>query len=86
MTLEQLADALLELRRYVPDNAKVVSEFLALIGKELGTVGQLPEDLFLKLYRLGPKMAACSNPEILDGYLYGAAHEIREHAERGGDR
>lgn len=86
MTLTELADELVEIRRYVrPDPEYVRERSEAIDGMAIDARPSL--ELYGLLSRLkqntdvGLSRILC-NPEILEGYLYGAAAEIRELAER----
>jgi hypothetical protein len=79
MTLNQLADELLEIRRYVRTHPDHVKEML---GDLPGMSLVEDRDLYMRLcgnIEVGVSRIL-HNPEILEGYLYGAAAEIRELA------
>ncbi|MDR3582646.1 MAG: hypothetical protein P4L67_05210 [Candidatus Pacebacteria bacterium] len=85
MTLHQLADELLEIRRYVRSHPKHVKERMAVINdRDIVNVGRY-HPFHRKLKRMATNVNAgldriVVDPEILEGYLYGAAAEIRELA------
>lgn len=91
MNLHGLADELLEVRRYVRSNPEHVKERINaldfLTGKGLGCDFDTPRTKGVR-YRqnlLAGLERIVVNPEILEGYLYGAAAEIREMARRQED-
>lgn len=89
MTLVDLADELAEVRRYVRSHPEYVRGRIG-FAVDRGSlkhemfqhpdieriVHRLSENIFIGTSRI------LSNPKILEGYLDGAVHEIRQHAER----
>lgn len=97
MTLEQLAAELDELRRYVRNDPVHVRgrledlavQAVAVVTKEPSSrqlVWRVFENVFVGLrcyiFNEAGEFVTSTNLHILEGYLHGAAHEIREHAER----
>lgn len=83
MTLHELADELIEIRRYARSHPEHVAERLKDVAmfariysvrKIHPSLARLGDNIFTALDRI------LCNPEILEGYLYGAAAEIRELA------
>jgi hypothetical protein len=85
LTLNQLADELFEIRRYVRSHPEHVKERLrdtVLFGRIYAVrrrdaeLQRLGENIYMALDSI------LHDPEILRGYLYGAAQEIRALATR----
>lgn len=84
MTLNELADDLLEVRRYVRSHPDHVRTQLMKSVAHVHVVKTRFADRFVQIaanIHVGLDRIRC-NPEILEGYLYGAAAEIRELAMR----
>jgi hypothetical protein len=84
MNLHQLADELLEIRRYVRDQPKDAAQAAYQINvcARCRDHESVSEDQAIRWHHnicFGAARAHC-NPEVLRGYLYGAAQEIRELA------
>jgi hypothetical protein len=81
LTLDQLADALLEIRRYVRTDPEHVQEKLGVMLDPFNGCRRLSCGRLRRNIRFGLRFIL-SDPTILRGYLYGAAFEIRCEASR----